>query len=93
MAKYLEMDKTGCFQKNPLGTSYEASQELAATGKTLGIVQGNWVIALLKEKNPNGTFTLKALPATDDPAQHPHARPRPAPATASTPRRRTRTSR
>jgi raffinose/stachyose/melibiose transport system substrate-binding protein len=29
-----EMDKTGCFQKNPLGTSYEASQELAATGKT-----------------------------------------------------------
>ena len=62
------MDKTGCFQKNPLGTSYEASQQLAATGKTLGIVQGNWVVALLKDKNPTGTFTLKALPATDDPA-------------------------
>ena len=62
------MEKTGCFQKNPLGTSYEASQGLAATGKTLGIVQGNWVVALLKGKNPNGTFTLKALPATDDPA-------------------------
>ncbi|SCF06019.1 carbohydrate ABC transporter substrate-binding protein, CUT1 family [Micromonospora coriariae] len=68
LAKYLEMHQTGCFQKNPLGTSYEASQELAATGKTLGIVQGNWVIALLKGKNPNGTFTLKALPATDEPA-------------------------
>ncbi|WP_105974316.1 ABC transporter substrate-binding protein [Streptomyces geranii] len=67
--KYLTMEKTGCFQKNPLGTSYEASQTLAATGKTLGIVQGNWVIALLKEKNPKGTFTLKALPATDDPAK------------------------
>ena len=74
MAKYLEMEKTGCFQKNPLGTSYEASQDLAATGKTLGIVQGNWVIALLKGKNPNGTFTLKALPATDDPADVHHAR-------------------
>jgi len=68
MAKYQEMDRTGCFQKNPLGTGYEASQELAATGKTLGLVQGNWVVALLKAKNPAGTFTLKALPATDDPA-------------------------
>jgi raffinose/stachyose/melibiose transport system substrate-binding protein len=68
MAKYQEMDKTGCFQKDPLGTSYEGSQDLAATGKTLGIIQGNWVVALLKERNPAGTFTLKALPATDDPA-------------------------
>jgi raffinose/stachyose/melibiose transport system substrate-binding protein len=68
MAKYVEMDKAGCFQQNPLGTGYEASQELAATGKTLGIIQGNWVVALLKQKNPSGTFLLKALPATDDPA-------------------------
>ncbi|NEA98775.1 extracellular solute-binding protein [Streptomyces sp. SID13726] len=67
--KYMTMEKTGCFQKNPLGTNYEASQQLAATGKTLGIIQGNWVIALLQKKNPEGTFTLKALPATDDPAQ------------------------
>ncbi|WP_328767041.1 ABC transporter substrate-binding protein [Streptomyces sp. NBC_00286] len=67
--KYLTMEKTGCFQKNPLGTNYEASQQLAATGKTLGIIQGNWVIALLKGKNPKGTFTLRALPATDDPAE------------------------
>ncbi|WP_327348029.1 ABC transporter substrate-binding protein [Streptomyces europaeiscabiei] len=67
--KYVTMEKTGCFQKNPLGTNYEASQQLAATGKTLGIVQGNWVIALLKAKNPKGTFTLKALPATDDASQ------------------------
>jgi raffinose/stachyose/melibiose transport system substrate-binding protein len=64
----MTMDKTGCFQKNPLGTNYEASQQLAATGKTLGIIQGNWVIALLKGKNPQGTFTFKALPATDDPS-------------------------
>ncbi|WP_327394037.1 ABC transporter substrate-binding protein [Streptomyces phaeochromogenes] len=67
--KYLTMEKTGCFQKNPLGTNYEASQSLAASGKTLAIIQGNWVIALLKGKNPQGTFTLRALPATDDPSQ------------------------
>jgi raffinose/stachyose/melibiose transport system substrate-binding protein len=68
MAKYLEMSQNGCFQKNPLGTNYEATQGLAATGKTLGIVQGNWVISLLKQKNPSGTFILKPLPATDDPS-------------------------
>ncbi|MEV6107258.1 extracellular solute-binding protein [Streptomyces sp. NPDC051940] len=68
MAKYQQMEETGCFQKNPLGTSYEASQDLAAGGKTLGIIQGNWVIALLKGKNPAGRFTLGVLPATDDPA-------------------------
>ncbi|MEO6089232.1 MAG: extracellular solute-binding protein [Umezawaea sp.] len=69
VAKYQEMDRTGCFQQNPLGTSYEASQELAATGKTLGIIQGNWIVALLKKKNPAGTYVLKALPATDDPGK------------------------
>jgi raffinose/stachyose/melibiose transport system substrate-binding protein len=68
MAKYQQMNSSGCFQKNPLGTSYEASQTLAATGKTLGLVQGNWVIALLKQKNPDGHFTMKPLPATDDPS-------------------------
>jgi raffinose/stachyose/melibiose transport system substrate-binding protein len=68
MAKYREMNATGCFQKNPLGTSYEASQTLAATGRTLGIIQGNWIISLLKKKDPDGTYTMKALPATDDPA-------------------------
>lgn len=69
MDKYLQMEKGGCFQKNPLGTSYEASQTLAATGKTLGIIQGNWVIALLKGKNPAGKFSLKTLPATDNPSE------------------------
>lgn len=68
MAKYQEMNKAGCFQKNPLGTSYEASQTLAATGRTLGIIQGNWIIGLLKGKNPSGKFSMTALPATDDPA-------------------------
>jgi raffinose/stachyose/melibiose transport system substrate-binding protein len=69
VGKYVEMEQTGCFQDSPLGTSYEDTQKLAATGRTLGIIQGNWVISLLEEQNPEGTFTLKPLPATDDPAQ------------------------
>ena len=36
LAKSLQMDQAGCFQANGLGTSYEASQTLAATGKTPG---------------------------------------------------------
>lgn len=68
MAKYLEMNKNHCFQPKPLGTSYAATQDLVASGKALGLVQGNWVVSLLKQKNPTGTFTLKPLPATDDPA-------------------------
>lgn len=68
MAKYLEMNHAGCFQPNPLGTSYEDTQALAATGKTLGLVQGNWVISLLKQHNPSGTFIVRPLPATDSTA-------------------------
>jgi raffinose/stachyose/melibiose transport system substrate-binding protein len=68
MAKYGDMDKAGCFQDNALGTSYESTQQLAATGKTLGVIQGNWIVALLKKQNPSGNFVLRALPATDDPA-------------------------
>ncbi|WP_238412039.1 family 78 glycoside hydrolase catalytic domain [Saccharothrix deserti] len=58
VAKYVEMVRTGCFQDDPLGTGYEASQKLAATGKTLGIIQGNSVIALLKKQNPQGKAVL-----------------------------------
>ena len=68
VAQYQQMWKTGCFQPSPLGTSYVASQSLVATGKTLGIVQGNWVVALLKTINPSSTYTMTALPATDNPA-------------------------
>ncbi|GLY16548.1 ABC transporter substrate-binding protein [Kineosporia sp. NBRC 101677] len=69
LAKYQEMFDAGCFQKDPLGTSYEASQALAADGRTLGVVQGNWIVSLLKEKNPDASFTFKPLPALDDEAK------------------------
>ena len=67
LSKYIEMEQTGCFQENPLGTSYEASQQLVASGQTLGLVQGNWVIALLKGINPDPTYVFTPLPANDDP--------------------------
>jgi raffinose/stachyose/melibiose transport system substrate-binding protein len=69
MSKYLQMQSAGCFQPSPLGTSYVDTQQLAATGKTLGVVQGNWIVSLLKQKNPTGTYTLEPLPATDTASQ------------------------
>ncbi|HEX8343289.1 MAG TPA: extracellular solute-binding protein, partial [Actinoplanes sp.] len=36
MNKYLEMNKRGCFQKNPLGTSVDAATSQAAKGDTVG---------------------------------------------------------
>src|SRR5205823_4573987 len=64
-----QMNQSGCFQKNPLGTSYESSQAQVASGKALAMVQGNWVISLLKKQNPAATFEMKALPATDNASQ------------------------
>ncbi|MEU0222526.1 hypothetical protein ABZ281_49330 [Streptomyces sp. NPDC006265] len=67
--KYLTMQRTGCFQKNPLATDYEPSRQLAASGKTLGIVQGNWAIPL------PGTHAHRP-PADGAASSTPSARPR-----------------
>lgn len=66
MDKYLQMNQSGCFQKNPLGTSYEATIDMVATGKALGLVNGNWVLSLLQQKNAKTDYVLKPLPATDN---------------------------
>jgi raffinose/stachyose/melibiose transport system substrate-binding protein len=70
MNKYLEMNKRGCFQKNPLGTSVDAATSQAAKGDTVGIVQGSFQLAALQKAAPAGTnFVMTALPATDNPAE------------------------
>lgn len=69
MEQYLEMNDAGCFQDDPLGTSYEATIEMVAGGDAAAVVQGTWAIALLAEQAPEGQFVLHALPATDDPSE------------------------
>jgi len=69
MAKYLEMDERGCFQDDPLGTSFESSITQVASGAAAGLVQGTWALGGLRDEAADGTtFTMRALPATDDPA-------------------------
>lgn len=69
MEQYLEMNDAGCFQADPLGTSYEASIEMVAGGGAAGVVQGTWAISLLAEQAPDAEFRLAALPATNDPTE------------------------
>ncbi|WP_158542892.1 ABC transporter substrate-binding protein [Phytoactinopolyspora halophila] len=67
MEQYMQMNDAGCFQSDPLGTSYETTIDMVATGDALAVVQGTWAIALLAEQAPDGEFRLAALPATNDP--------------------------
>lgn len=70
MDKYLEMNKRGCFQKDPLGTSYEATETQVAKGEAIGMVQGTWELGKLSKIAPAGTkFVMAPMPATDDAAQ------------------------
>ncbi|HEX8627033.1 MAG TPA: extracellular solute-binding protein [Catenuloplanes sp.] len=70
MNKYLEMNRRGCFQKNPNGTSVDAATSQAAKGETVGIVQGSFQLAALQAAAPADTkFVMTALPATDNPAE------------------------
>ncbi len=69
MEQYMEMNDAGCFQSDPLGTPYEATIEMVASGDAVGVVQGTWALSLLAEQAPDGEFRLAALPATNDPSE------------------------
>lgn len=69
MNRYLEMNSRGCFQKDPLGTSVEATDTQVARGDAVAVVQGTWELANIKKAAPAGTsFVMEPLPATDDAA-------------------------
>ncbi|MFC3998944.1 ABC transporter substrate-binding protein [Nocardiopsis sediminis] len=67
MEQYMEMADSGCFQDQPLGTSYEASLEAVASGDALGVIQVNDSLTALGEQSPDTEFTMLPVPATDDP--------------------------
>lgn len=69
MNKYVEMQKSGCFQDSPLGTDYEASLAAVAKGEALSVVQVNSGVAGISKQAPAGTeLSLLPLPATDNAA-------------------------
>jgi raffinose/stachyose/melibiose transport system substrate-binding protein len=68
--KYQEMNKEGCFQKDPLGTTYENALKLVGTGKAMASVQVNASLVAVSQAAASGTtLDLAPLPATNDPSQ------------------------
>jgi ABC-type glycerol-3-phosphate transport system substrate-binding protein len=70
MDKYLQMNQRGCFQKDPLGTSFESSLAQVAKGQAIAAIQVTSILNQIKSQAPAGTqFGLFPVPATDDPSQ------------------------
>ncbi|WP_299033341.1 ABC transporter substrate-binding protein [uncultured Pseudokineococcus sp.] len=70
MDKNLEMQEAGCFQSDPLGTSYEATLTAVAQGDSLGVIQVNSAVPGVQGEAPEGTeVQLLPVPATDDPSE------------------------
>ncbi|MPY29846.1 extracellular solute-binding protein [Streptomyces adustus] len=67
MQKYLDLDKAGCFSKNPNGTSYETSISDVAQGKAVGVVQVTTSIPQVqKEAGADAELGMFALPSTNN---------------------------
>lgn len=69
MDKYLEMNKRGCFSKDPLGTSVDEANRQVGQGDAVAAVQVLAVTGQIEGTAPAGTeFGMFPLPATDNPA-------------------------
>jgi raffinose/stachyose/melibiose transport system substrate-binding protein len=65
--QYLEMNDAGCFTPDANGISFDNSLPPVAAGDALGVVQVGGIFGNLQEQNPDVTYVLEPLPATDDP--------------------------
>jgi raffinose/stachyose/melibiose transport system substrate-binding protein len=62
------MEKAGCFQDSPTGTSYDNAMGLVGKGDALGSVGVAVIADMIRQKAPAGTALRSApFPATDDP--------------------------
>src|SRR5690606_2278532 len=59
--------RRGCFNADPLDTTYEETLKQEATGRAVGAVQVASVLSELRAAPPGLTLPMTALPATDDP--------------------------
>lgn len=63
-----QMKDAGCWQPEPLGTTYEAATEMVAKGDALAISSVTSTFAALAAAAPaDSTFAFHAIPATDKP--------------------------
>ncbi|MEU9638488.1 extracellular solute-binding protein [Streptomyces tendae] len=69
LQQYLDLDKAGCFTKNPNGTSYETSLSDVGSGKAVGVVQVTTSIPQVQKEAGDAELGMFALPASNDAAQ------------------------
>ncbi|WP_424921834.1 ABC transporter substrate-binding protein [Streptomyces sp. wa1] len=70
LQQYLDLNKAGCFTKNPNGTGYETSVTDVAQGKAVGLVQVTTSIPQVqKEAGADTELGMFALPASGDAGQ------------------------
>jgi raffinose/stachyose/melibiose transport system substrate-binding protein len=70
IARYLELNKKGYFHPGVLGTTYDQTVQLVATEKAAMVVNGNWILAPIRQANKNlelGMFPMPAVKAGEDP--------------------------
>ena len=63
---YQEMFEAGCFGEGALGRSRTQGQEAVAQRQALGLVDVGAVLAGIEAANPDDTFVISAIPATND---------------------------
>lgn len=62
MKDYLDLNARGYFNQGPLGTTYVQTTQLIAAGKAAMVVNGNWILAPIKQLNPGLVLGMFPLP-------------------------------
>lgn len=62
MKDYLDVNARGYFNKGELGTTYDQTTQLIAAGKAAMVVQGNWILAPIRQLNPTVQLGMFPLP-------------------------------
>ncbi|MCG8971537.1 ABC transporter substrate-binding protein [Streptomyces sp. CL12-4] len=67
LGKYLEMRDRGCFNDDPLETTYEQALDRVTSGRAVGVIQIGSALSALRADSPDLSLKMAALPATDHP--------------------------
>ncbi len=65
MKRYAELNNKGYFHPGVLGTNYDQSAQLIATGRAAMTVNGNWILASIHAASPDIELGMFPLPAVD----------------------------
>jgi raffinose/stachyose/melibiose transport system substrate-binding protein len=62
MKDYLDLNARGYFNQGPLGTTYVQTTQLIAASKAAMVVNGNWILAPIRQLNPSLSLGMFPLP-------------------------------